>query len=1059
MAYRQGFRVLARVALTVVVLGAGASRASDDTALPQWPEWQDPRIVEVNKQPPFATHFSFPSVAEARQNVPEKAANFESLDGQWLFKWAARPADAPRNFWRPDFDASDWKQIPVPSDWVRQGYGRYQYLDEEYLFPVDPPRVLPDDNPVGSYIKEFEVPGNWSGRRIFLHFGSVRTVFYLWVNGRKVGYSEDSRLPAEFDVTDYVHPGHNKLGLQVLQWADAAYLEVQDMWRMGGIERGVYLYSTPATHMRDVFMRATLDDHYRDGVFDLDVEVTRTSPGPAVGKLRMSLSDESGTVFVSQRFAHSGAQGGLYTLQGRLPAVRPWSAETPHLYNLLLELFDTHGALIEATSLETGFRKVEIIGGVLHVNGKPIMIRGVNRQEFDPQGMHVISRATMRRDVELMKQFNINALRLSHSPNDPYLYELADEYGLYLVDEANVESHGAMNAHIMLADREDFREAHLSRMTGMVERDKNHPAIIIWSLGNEAGSGESFRQMYRRTKARDPSRPIQYEAAGDVDYTDIYVPMYAKVWDISKYLATNTTHPNKPIILCEYAHMMGNSGGTIRDYWSMFYDHPQSQGGFVWDWVDQSLEVKQPDGSVYYGYGGDFERDKIEFSFADGIMSSLREPHPQAWDVKKAYEPVKFLEDDLVRGRVKVLNHYDFRGTTALAFSWRVEEDGHPIASGPMEVPDVAARDGAVVAVPLPRIDPRPGAEYFLMLEARTRAVDGLVPQGHLVAWEQFRLPVYAEAVASAASPSAATLRVTDERGTLSVVGKQIQVRFDKATGALVSLSDGSQELLAGPVSPHFWRAPTDNDIGAGLPEKLAVWRTMADSAVLRHFSYERQADGAISVHQSSSLGAGAVMFDTRYHIGIDGGVRISVSFDPGKMDLPFLPRLGLQLLAPATLSQLEWFGRGPQASYSDRWAAAPVGRYSGSVADQFHTYVRPQENGNKVDVRWMAVRAQDGTGLLVVGRPTFSGSALDVLDKDIDSPGHQLHSVDVRRRNFTVIDVDLRQMGLGGDDSWRSTAHPQYLISPRHYEYDFVLAPIRRGDDAGVLARRLQMK
>src|SRR6185437_4682638 len=492
-----GFRVLTRAALIVMALGAGvsSSRASDDTTLLQWPQWQDPRIVEVNKQPPFATHFSYASVAQAQQNIPEKAANFESLDGQWLFKWAARPADAPRNFWREDFDARDWKQIPVPSDWVRQGYGRYQYLDEEYLFPVDPPRVLPDDNPVGSYIKEFEVPDNWSGRRIFLHFGSVRTVFYLWVNGRKVGYSEDSRLPAEFDVTDYVRPGRNKLGLQVLQWADAAYLEVQDMWRMGGIERGVYLYSTPSTHMRDVFMRASLDEHYRDGVFNLDVEVTRAGgTAPAVGKLRMSLSDESGTVFVSQQFAHSGDKPGMYTLQGRVPAVRPWTAETPHLYTMLLELLDTHGALIEATSLKTGFRKVEIIGGVLHVNGKPIMIHGVNRQEFDPQGMHVISRATIRRDVELMKQFNINALRLSHSPNDPYLYQLADEYGLYLVDEANVESHGAMNAHIMLADREDFREAHLSRMTGMVERDKNHPAIIIWSLGNEAGSGESFRQ-------------------------------------------------------------------------------------------------------------------------------------------------------------------------------------------------------------------------------------------------------------------------------------------------------------------------------------------------------------------------------------------------------------------------------------------------------------------------------------------------------------------------------------------------------------------------------------
>jgi|SRR5579872_5076367 len=1032
--------------------GAVAPGSAPADTLLQWPEWQDPRIVEVNKQKPFATHFPYMSRAQALRNTPERAPNYRSLNGAWRFKWAARPADAPVGFWSGDYDSSLWQTIPVPADWIRQGYGRYQYVDEEYLFPVDPPRVLENDNPVGSYVKEFEVPADWSGRRIYIHFGSVRTVFYLWVNGKRIGYSEDSRLPAEFDITDAVRPGQNKLALQVLQWADAAYLEGQDMWRMGGIEREVHLYTTPKTHMRDVFMRSTLDDRYRDGLFDLDVEVTRAAGGSAVGKIRLSVLDGERTVFSSDHFSRPRSDAGIYKLQGRIPEIKQWTAETPHLYTVLLELADAHGALIEATSLKTGFRKVEITAGVLRVNGRPITIRGINHQEADPKGMHVIGRETIRRDVELMKQFNLNALRLSHSPNDPYLYELADEYGLYLVDEANVESHGAMNAHIMLADRADFREAHLSRMEGMVERDKNHPSVIIWSLGNEAGSGESFRQMYQRTKARDPSRPIQYEAAGDVDYTDIYVPMYAKVWDISKYLAA---HPAKPIILCEYAHMMGNSGGTIQDYWNLFYDHPQSQGGFVWDWVDQSLEVVRPDGKVYYGYPGDYVKDKIEFSFSDGIMNSLREPHPQAWDVKKAYQPVTFAAQDLARAQIRVFNRYDFRDLSHLEFSWRVQEDGRPVASGPLAVAAISARGDAVVRVPLAAIAPRPGAEYFLMIEARTREAEGPVPRNHLIAWEQFRLPLFAELAHEHLSANG-SLRTTEDKGSLTVVGNDLQARFDKPSGSLTSLQVGGRELLAGGLRPHFWRAPTDNDVGANLPQRLAVWRTMADSAVVRGFSYRREPDGAVSVHSQSELGKGAVEFDVDYQVRADDTLRVSVHFEPRTPGLPFLPRLGMQFTTPGTYSKLEWFGRGPQASYSDRWAAAPVGRYSGTVAEQFHTYVRPQESGNKVDVRWMSIRAADGVGLLVIGDPVFSGGALDLFDEDIDySPEHQLHSADVPHREVTVVHVDLRQMGLGGDDSWRSTAHPEYLIWPKSYQYGFVLRPIRAGEDADAEAVR----
>lgn len=1035
------------IALLLASLLLHASIASDVSAQ----EWRDPRVVERNKERAFATHFPFATIEEALRNQPQQAGNYQSLDGKWRFHWAPHPAAAPQDFWKAGFDASQWTSIPVPGNWVQYGYGRYQYADEEYNFPYDVPNVPANDNPTGSYVHEFVVPSSWSGRQIFVHFGAVRTAFYLWVNGRAVGYSEDSRLPAEFNLTSYVRPGKNTLAVQVLQWADAAYLEGQDMWRMGGIERGVYLYSAPATRIRDLFVRASLTNGYRDGMLDTDIAISRANGGPQPRRVRMTLRDGANVVATSEA-STAEARDGILNLKARVSDVRAWTAETPHLYVALFELYGERGTLLEATTVRTGFRNVEIVDGRLLLNGRPLTIRGVNRQEFDPKGLHVISRELTRRDIELMKQFNVNALRTSHYPNDPYVYELADQYGLYVVDEANIESHEAMNRNDHLADRAEFELAHLSRMEGMIERDKNHPSVIIWSLGNEAGAGAAFREMYRRTKLRDPSRPVQYEAAGDVDYTDIYVPMYAKVWDISKYLAAK---PKKPIILCEYAHMMGNSGGTIHDYWELFDTHPQAQGGFVWDWVDQSLQVQRPGGVEYYGYPGDYSKDGIEFSFTDGMMDAQREPHPHAWDVKKAYQPVRFDVANLMQGQISIENRYDFRDSSGLEFSWRVEEDGVEIAKGPLHVPHVQAREQARIAVPQARLARRPGAHYFMTVEARARNTDGLIPKGHLIAWEQFELPGQAEP-AQCPAHADGELEVQLSGSRLQVSGRGFALKFDSSSGALVSFVRESRELLAGPLQPHFWRAPTDNDVGADLPSRLAIWKTLPRMAKLERFSHEREADGSVAVRSISSLGDNVAGWNVEYHVSARGVVRIKARFEPRAVDLPMLPRLGIQFAANGALSQLEWFGRGPQESYADRWQAAPVGRYRGLVSQQRHDYVRPQESGNKVDVRWMAIRDSKGAGLLIVGAPEFSGAVRDVMDEDIDySPERQLHSIDVRPRPVSVVNVDLKQMGLGGDDSWRSTAHPQHLIWPKVYEFEFSLAPVDPGEDAAALARR----
>lgn len=1029
-------------------VAAAASPEGAHRGLLDRPEWQDSRIVSVNRLETGSSGFPFLSRQAALDGKAEEQPNYLSLNGTWTFKWVAKPADAPDGFQGPDAALEGWDRIPVPSDWVRHGYGRYQYADEEYNFPINVPRPPIDDNPVASYVRDFDLPEGWTDRRVVLHFGAVRTAFYLWVNGREVGYAEDSRLAAEFDVTSFLRPGRNRVAIQVIQWPDAAYLEGQDMWRQGGIERDVFLYATAPAHVADQFIRSTLEPDNRTGSFALELKVK----GAGAATAKFTLLDPAGKS-VYQRTAKLTAGQEQAALSGRLADVQPWSAETPSLYTAVTELLDAGGKVIEARRSNVGFRRVEIANGQLRVNGRPIMIRGVNRQEFDPENLHVITRESMERDIALMKQFNINALRMSHYPNDPYIYELTDRYGLYVVDEANVESHGAMNVGDNLADRPEFHEAHMDRMRRMVERDKNHPSIIIWSLGNEAGKGRAFQDMYDWTKARDPSRPVQYEGAGDSSYTDIYVPMYAKPWDIRKYLASN---PKKPIILCEYAHMMGNSGGTVQAYRDLFYMHPQFQGGFVWDWVDQSLKVTRPDGTVYYGYPGNLETDGIEYSFTDGLMSATRAPHPHAFELKKAYEPVSVALTDLARGDVELVNRLDFADTSNLAFTWRLEEDGRPIATGALDVPPVAPRASARVRLPLPAFERRTGSEYFLTVETRTRDARDLVPADHLAGWSQFKL---ADGPAVAADAAASgNVRLQSQGTVLLVETSAARFGFDKGTGWLTQVDVGGRNLLAAPLRPHFWRAMTDNDLGAGLDTRLAVWKDMADRARLASLRSGSDPDGDAFVETSHMLGADEVRFDTRYRISATGALRVDVHFVPLAPDLPFLPRLGMRFSLDEALDRIEWFGNGPWESYADRRFSSLVGRYAGAVADQYHSYVRPQESGNKVGVRWMALRGAAGSGLLVVGSPTFSGGALPYATADLDHDRkRQKHADEIVKRKNAEVHVDMRQMGLGGDDSWRSTAHPENLIFPRDYRYSFTLAPLAEQADPQDVARAVR--
>ena len=674
------------------------------------PYWEDPAVFAENREPPRASFTPFATVDAAVERRPEDSPFRLTLNGDWRFHWVPRPDERPTDFFEEDFDASGWDVIPVPSNWEFEGYGYPVYRDEFYSFPPNPPDIPDDDNPVGSYRRTFELPADWDGREIFLHFDGVYSAFFVWVNGERIGYSEGSRTAAEFRVTDVVRAGTNVVAVQVYRWSDGSYLESQDFWRISGIDRDVYLVAMPETYLRDFFAEATLDDAYEGGVLRLTVNVANRGLGTAGGhEVRYELLDPEGLPVWGepQVLSLEVPVGGEAEATGTMVVERPlqWTAETPALYRLVMSLVGPEGEVTEAVSTQVGFRRVDIVDGILRVNGRPIVVRGVNRHEHDPDRAHVVNEASMIADIRLMKGLNINAVRAAHYPNVPRWYELTDEYGLYVVDEANIESHGmGFEPGVTLAGRPDWLASHMDRTVRMVERDKNHASIIIWSLGNEAGDGENFDSTAAWIRTRDPSRPILYEPSGERDNIDIVAPMYVRPYWLERYARSGA---EKPFLLVEYAHAMGNSVGNLADYWTVIDAHPQLQGGFIWDWVDQAMRATDERGRRYWAYGGDFGpagmRNDGNF-LVNGLVSADRQLHPHAWEVKKVYQPVRVTAVDLAAGRIAVENRYAFTDLAGLAGSWEVLADGEVVAAG--TVPGLDTPPGRVdtVTLTLPRL-------------------------------------------------------------------------------------------------------------------------------------------------------------------------------------------------------------------------------------------------------------------------------------------------------------------------------------------------------------------
>ncbi len=1020
-------------------------------------EWQNPQIVGINKEQPHATLLPYQNAEAAFTGKREQSDYFQLLNGNWQFHWSVNPQKVPENFYQTDYDASGWDEIPVPSNWQMLGkYDQPHYTNIKHPFKADPPHVPTDTNSVGSYRQMFDLMQSWQGKQIFLHFDGVQSAMYVWVNGQKVGYSQDSMTPAEFDITTYVKPGKNLLAVEVIRWSDGSYLEDQDFWRMSGIFRDVYLMATPKVHIRDYYFRTDLDDNYKDATARLNISLTNFGEeNYQPHTVAVFMLDAAGdTVLTDQLQTDDSIPVGqemVMEVTYDVPNPKKWSAEQPNLYQLTLVLSDAAGKVTESISSPVGFREVEIKGGQLLVNGVPVYLKGVNRHEIDPEHGRVVSEETMIRDITLMKQHNINAVRTSHYPNDPKWYALTDRYGLYLIDEANIESHQLWNEGVYLTQQPDWKQAFVARGVAMAERDKNHPSIIIWSLGNETGDGENISAMADTIRRLDPTRPIHYESRIE-NYGkmpsgfDIIANMYARTDQMIAFHEQDTT---RPIILCEYAHAMGNSLGNLQDYWDVIESHKRMQGGFIWDWVDQGLKKTTKNGTAYWAYGGDFNDYPNDGDFCiNGMVFPDRTPQPELLEAKKVFQYVKAEPQ---RQQIKLTNKYHFTNLDQLTIDWQLIKDGKPIKKGSLGSVSIEPNKSKMVAMPVDQRMVNNQAEYFLNLSFKLKEPALWADKGYEVAWEQISLNRETLKTDKLTLTMMAALDMEDGNDQVTIKGKDFALAFDKKAGTMRSLTFQGRELLTAGLQPGIWRAPTDNDDGGGERSFGYRWRQSGyDSTTFQVSNIETQqlSPQVVQVKISGALegrtpdATGHILdYQGIYTIYGSGDVVLSSRYEVAE-DVPPLPKIGMRLKLPQTTDQLIWYGRGPQETYQDRYTGAAVGRYNGSVADQYTPYVLPQENGNKTAVRWMTLTNQEGIGIFA--SDNFSENLnISTHLYDLKAFDQAKHTYEVKQTDQVTLNIDHIQMGLGGDDSWSPATHEEYLLLPKTYTYQIRIRPI----------------
>lgn len=1008
--------------------------------LAQSNEWRNAEINAVNRLPMHAAYFSYESRDAAKNGIKEQSANFMTLNGNWKFNWV-KDADArPLDFWKTTFNDKGWDEIKVPAVWELKGYGDPVYLNVGYAwrnqFKNNPPEVPVENNHVGSYRRQMVIPASWKGQEIIAHFGSVTSNIYLWVNGHYVGYSEDSKLEAEFDLTPYLKAGQkNLIAFQSFRWCDGTYMEDQDFFRFSGTGRDCYLYTREKKHIRDIRVLPDLDSEYTDGKLAISLDMKGS------GNVHLQLEDADG-----QQVASTILKGtGTAILEVKKPS--KWSAETPYLYTLYASLQETG----EVIPVKVGFRKVEIKKSQVLVNGQPVLFKGVNRHELDPDAGYVVSRERMLQDIKLMKQLNINAVRTCHYPCDNFWYDLCDQYGIYLVAEANLESHGHRRGENAIAMRPDYKNAHIERNQRNVERNFNHPSVIFWSLGNEAGYGPNFEAAYQWVKNEDASRPCQYEGAiWNKDWkTDIYCPMYAGYQAVEKYAKGKDP---RPFIQCEYAHGMGNALGGFKEYWDLYRKYPNLQGGFIWDFVDQSLRWKGKNEVGIYAYGGDFNRfDPSDANFCDnGLVSPDRTFNPHAYEVQYYYQNIWVTASDLSKGEINIYNEHFFRDLSAYYLEWEVLADGEPVRKGRVEQLNVAPQQTEKLALNLGKIDA--GREWLLNVACRLKEPEGVLPMDYAVAKSQLTLVPFqnSETTLRNETPIHTTpfppQIVDDQRNYLIVKGENYVLEFNKVNGYLSKYRvDGLEYMREGAMlTPNFWRAPTDNDFGAALPRRWNVWKSPAMRMLSLRSTIEQ---GLLVVTCEYEMKEVSAKLYLTYTVNNLGTVRINQKMTTEKgAKIPSLFRFGMRMEMPEDFSTVEYYGRGPVENYSDRNHATGLGLYRQTVDEQFYPYIRPQENGTRTDIRWWKILNVSCNGLQITADAPFSASALNYSIESLDDgmAKRQSHSPEVQKTPWTNLCIDKKQMGLQGVNSWGDLPLPEYQLPYGDYEFTFILQPVK---------------
>lgn len=1056
---------------------------SGNGLLAQQHDWENEQVIGINKEQGHSTYIPYASIQQALTSFPEQSPFYQNLNGTWKFNWAKHPDLRPADFYKNDFDVGYWDDLEVPSNWQMEGYGKPIYTNVPYPFTKNPPFVMDSvpsnwtkhelPNPIGSYRREFELPEDWNGMQVYLHFAGVQSAMYVWANGKEVGYSQGSMTPAEFDITSYVQKGKNTLSVEVYRWSDGSYLEDQDFWRLSGIYRDVFLFAVPKIHIRDFFIQSELNDDFSSAIFKADLSIKNKGYKGGISIEGYLLKD--GESYLNQtpnlmkqlKVSVAGKKAFDINFETKVEHPKLWSAETPNLYQIILVLKDEAGKILEVISTPFGFRKIEIKNAQLWINGKSVLIKGVNRHEFDPVNGRTVSYESMLQDILLFKKFNINTVRTSHYPNHPDFYKLCDEYGIYVIDEANIESHGMGYDEESLGHDIHWQKAHVDRAVSMVQRDKNHPSIIIWSLGNEAGPGVNFEACRDKIKEID-SRPIHYERYNEI--ADIESIMYPSVEMLDE---AGVKDDPKPFLMCEYAHAMGNAVGNLQEYWDVIYNHKRLIGGCIWDWVDQGLQKEIPgkSGEHFFAYGGDFGDRPTDWNFCvNGLTTPDRAVTPKMEEVKKVYQYIQVSPVDLLNGKVRIKNNYQFTNLNKFDFSWEMNCDGEVIEAGTLKPLDLEPSESIEAVIPFRQPGLKAGGEYFLKIIFKLSKDEKWAKSGHMVAREQLAVPFIVPEVELLNPRSLPSFTYSEEGDWIHVSGKSFELKFNKKVGVVTDLKYFGTDVLktnpeaiygvnpetrmiymdtisnqrvAGPML-NIFRAPVDNDymFGNGSGPKWRNAEMFDMRPKVKNIKTDYQ-NGVLRIEaeiESQSSKGYAVRQNTIYKIYGNGFIDVSTEFDPDQLDYS-LAKLGFLLQMPKGYEKVAYYGAGPYENYRDRLQSAAIGQYETTVDEMFVPYLRTQDCGNRCKVHWFTLTNRDGHGMMITTDSLMNFSALHYTPLDLEQANHP-H--ELMRRDETILTVDMQHLGLGGGSCGPGTMQ-KYLLKTEKASFRFSIRPYKR--------------